>query len=212
MRYVMSVLVLSIGRGVAFGRPAAANCFSIDPKADKPLAADTLPPTHACQARMSHGLPIPDPTCSPGASNPTITVQILRTATQPPATGFRTSCVRDKATSAHAKAATYDWYGVPHPAHNTGASQTCELDHIVSLELGGADTLDNIWPECGPQGVALNDRYFKQKDLVENYLAAQVRGGAMTLRAAQIGIATDWTKYLAAARAKGHKPPAGANP
>ena len=181
MRYVLSVLVLSIGCVVAIGGPAAANCFSIDPKADKPLAADTLPPTHACHARMSHGLPIPDPTCSPGATNPTITIQILRTATQPPATGFRTSCVRDKATSAHAKAATYDWYGVPHPAHNTGASQTCELDHIVSLELGGADTLDNIWPECGPPGVALNDRYFKQKDLVENYLAAQVHTGAMTL-------------------------------
>jgi 5-methylcytosine-specific restriction endonuclease McrA len=197
---------------MAFGQAASANCFTIDPKAAKPLAAEALPPTHACHARMSHGFPIPDPTCSPGATNPTITVQILRTATQPPTTGFRTSCLRDKGTSAHAKAATYDWYGVLHPARNTGANQTCELDHIISLELGGADTLDNIWPECGPPGVALNDRYFKQKDLVENYLADQVRTGAMTLEAAQIGIATDWTKYRAAARAKGHKPPAGANP
>ena len=60
-------------------------------------------------------------------------------------------------------------------------------------------------------GVALNDRYFKQKDLVENYVAAQVRAGAMTLIAAQIGIATDWTKYLAAALG-GRLPSTNANP
>jgi hypothetical protein len=181
---------------------ASANCFTINPRSEAPLAAVSLPPVHACQFIMSNGYPIPDRSCSPGAINPSVTLAILKTAKEPPATGFRTSCVRDKSTTAHAKAATYDWYGLPHPANNHGATQTCELDHIVSLELGGADTLDNIWPQCGPPGVTLRQRYFKQKDLVEDYLAAQVRSGLMTLKAAQIGIATDWTQYLAVARTR----------
>jgi hypothetical protein len=78
--------------------------------------------------------------------------------------------------------------------------QTCELDHLISLELGGADTLDNIWPQCGPPGRVLRERFFKQKDIVENYLAKQVRDGVMDLNQAQQGIATDWTQYIDDAR------------
>jgi hypothetical protein len=104
-------------------------------------------------------------------------------------------------TTAHEKAATYGWYNIPHPSHNTGANQTCELDHLVSLELGGADSLINLWPECGPDGVALAERFFKQKDIVENYLAAEVKAGRMNLADVQKGIATDWTQYLDDAKA-----------
>ena len=61
-------------------------------------------------------------------------------------------------------------------------NQVCELDHLVPLELGGADTLDNIWPQCGPNGVGLHERYFKLKDMVENYLTApMVKAGRMDL-------------------------------
>jgi len=112
---------------------------------------------------------------------------------------YRTSCTRDGATSAAQKNKTYGWYGLPHPAHNTGANQFCELDHLISLELGGADTLENIWPQCGPDKVTLRERYFKQKDAVENYLAAQVKAGTISLHDAQWGIANDWTQYLDAA-------------
>jgi len=52
------------------------------------------------------------------------------------------------------------------------------------------------WPQCGPARVALPDRYFKEKDTVENYLAKQVRDGKMDLSSAQKGIAEDWTQYL----------------
>jgi len=45
----------------------------------------------------------------------------------------------------------------------------------VSLELGEADTIDNIWPQCGPKNVAVARRYFKQKDHVENFLADKVK-------------------------------------
>ena len=113
---------------------------------------------------------------------------------------FTTKCVRDNATSASQKAGTYGWYHIPHPKNNTGKTQTCELDHLISLELGGADTLENIWPQCGPPGVKLRARYFKQKDIVENFLARQVKTGKMDLAKVQNGIAEDWTQYLDVAK------------
>lgn len=78
-----------------------------------------------------------------------------------------------------------------------------ELDHLISLGLGGADTLDNIWPQCGPKGVALAKRYFKQKDVVEDYLACDIKQGKRNLADVQKGIAEDWTQYLSEAKAAG---------
>jgi hypothetical protein len=73
---------------------------------------------------------------------------------------------------------------------------------LISLEIGGADTLDNIWPQCGPNGVPLAKRYFKQKDIVENYLAAQIRAGKMDLSDVQRRIAEDWTQFIDEARSE----------
>jgi hypothetical protein len=74
-----------------------------------------------------------------------------------------------------------------------GATGDYEEDHLIGLELGG-DPKDprNLWPQpYSPLAGA------KQKDIVENYLRSQVCAGAMTLKEAQIGIATDWYKiYL----------------
>lgn len=95
----------------------------------------------------------------------------------------------------------YRRYGIPHPRRNAGENQVCEIDHLVPLELGGSDSIENLWPQCGPPDVRLRDRYFKQKDLVENYLSAQVKEGAMDLAEAQRQIARDWTSYLRTARA-----------
>jgi hypothetical protein len=161
------------------------------------LASWSQPAAGQCRPRRAaNGDPLPDPACTPGAVNPSLTLPVLQDA------AFKTGpCVRDKATSAQAKSKTYGWYGLAPPPGNTGQHQVCEKDHLVSLELGGADTLDNIWPQCGPDETALNARYFKQKDLVENYLAAQVRAGQIPLAQAQQGIARDWTQYLAPAAA-----------
>lgn len=196
-----SLLVLVLSSGIA----AAAkklDCSGITVKGDHALQTVTLPPASGiCKPTMSHGYPIPDPTCTPGAYNPSLTLAILKRP------AFGTKCVRDKASTPTAKAGTYDWYGITHPANNTGATQMCELDHLVSLEIGGADTLDNIWPQCGPDAVTLKERFFKQKDLVENFLAAQIRAGKMKLRDVQKGIGEDWTQYLPAATAyyKSHR-------
>jgi hypothetical protein len=83
--------------------------------------------------------------------------------------------------------------------HGGNVTPVCELDYLIPLELGGADGSGNVWPQCGPIGAEINRRYFKIKDRVENYLAAEVRSGRMSQHAAQSGIASDWTQYIAAA-------------
>jgi hypothetical protein len=172
---------------------AADQCLGVDPQASAPFAAVVL--NDGCHVRMSTtGYPLPDPKCTPGAANPTVTLDIL----QNPA--FTTKCVRDGATSPAQKRSTYTDYRIAKPAHNSGKTQTCELDHLVSLELGGADTLDNLWPQCGGKPV-----WFHIKDAVENYLAAEVKAGRMTLDDAQYGIAEDWSQYVPAATAKSRR-------
>jgi len=194
----MLVLVCCLGSVAplarAAGQPAHCDQFHIDATKSKPLSEVALPPSGACAAQTKNGFPVPDPNCTPGAVNPTLTAEVLRDP------DFRTGCVRDNATTATEKAHTYQWYRIHHPENNKGVMQTCELDHLISLELGGADTLDNIWPQCGPPGRVLRQRFFKQKDAVENYLAKQVREGLMELGEAQRAIATDWTRFLDDAR------------
>ena len=175
-------------------RPAVCDQLNIDGRASSPLRAVTLPPQQSCTTHTSNSFPIPDPNCTPGAINPTLTSVVLKDPR------FTTRCIRDAATQEQEKTTTYEWYNLPHPSNNSGENQICELDHLISLELGGADTLDNIWPQCGPSGVALPQRFFKEKDTVENFLAMQVREGRMDLAEAQRGIATDWTQFLDQAR------------
>jgi hypothetical protein len=175
-------------------RPAVCDELHVDGRSSAPLQTVTLPPPRGCTTRTSNGFPVPDPNCTPGAVDPTVTIAVLRDRS------FTTRCVRDVATNPAEKAATYTWYNLAFPSNNSGQSQICELDHLISLELGGADTLDNVWPQCGPSGVALPQRFFKEKDVVENFLAMQVRQGRMELGAAQRGIAADWTQFLGEAR------------
>lgn len=176
--------------------PAVCSEFDIDATASTSLAQVSLPPApgKTCTVReTSDHFLLPDPTCTPGAINPTVTAEVLQSP------DFRTTCIRSHATTEQQKAQTYQFYGIAHPSNNSGSTQTCELDHLISLELGGADTLDNIWPQCGPPNVALSERFFKRKDAVENFLAKQVKERKMSLSDAQKGIANDWTQFLAAA-------------
>jgi hypothetical protein len=68
-------------------------------------------------------------------------------------------------------------------------SEGCEIDHIISLELGGADTKENLFPQPynPPSGFGAH-----AKDRVENYLHEQVCKRGMPLAEAQKKIATDW--------------------
>ena len=167
----------------------AQNCHNVDVRGDQPFGQAVNQRPGGCDMQLRNGFAVPDPNCTPGAFNPTVTLNVIDDPE------FSTKCIRDQATIPREKSVTYLWYSLRPPVHNDGQDQVCELDHLVPLELGGADTLDNIWPQCGPNGVALRQRYFKLKDM-ENYLAAMVKAGKMDLDEARKGIATDWTQYL----------------
>lgn len=62
----------------------------------------------------------------------------------------------------------------------------CEVDHLISLELGGADTLSNLWPQPS-RGVG-----FHVKNKLKNRLHRQVCAGELSLTDAQRCIAADW--------------------
>jgi len=125
--------------------------------------------TSGCQVSQA----LPDSACTPGAIIATATKdQICRP-------GYATS-VRNVPDSVKNQA--YAEYGIR--SHRTGEY---EVDHLISLELGGSNDIANLWPE------AANPRPgFHEKDQVENYLHDQVCSGAVSLSQAQEQIATDW--------------------
>jgi hypothetical protein len=59
-----------------------------------------------------------------------------------------------------------------------------EIDHIVSLELGGSNDIANLFPERHPG--------YHAKDQLENRLHDMVCDSQLTLRAAQQQIAANW--------------------
>jgi hypothetical protein len=121
-----------------------------------------------CQAHE----PLPDPACTPGA----IMTKDLDIICQH---GTRERRRVDAAV--HKLAFTEYGYTFPQPR---GAF---EVDHLIPLELGGDNVVENLWAEAASPKPG-----FHEKDKVENYLHKQVCSGALTLDEAQREIATDW--------------------
>ena len=117
----------------------------------------------------------PDRRCSPGAIYGKLTKAVICSP------GFRTSAIRNVPESV--KFAVEREYGMK-PGHYGSA---LEIDHIVSLELGGSNDIANLFPE------KLNARPgFRLKDRLENRLHTMVCAGSIGLRAAQRAIAANW--------------------
>jgi hypothetical protein len=70
-----------------------------------------------------------------------------------------------------------------------------EVDHLISLELGGSNSLKNLWPESYS-----GEWNAHVKDKLENDLHRRICKGEVDLKDAQREIATDWIaaykKYL----------------
>lgn len=67
---------------------------------------------------------------------------------------------------------------------------TLEIDHIVSLELGGSNDIANLFPEKAT--LPGNAPGFHVKDKLESAVHKWVYDGKISLRTAQRKIATDW--------------------
>ncbi len=188
MRTLASRVVL-LGAAVAL---AAAGCKSttIGPAAATGSApsAPSVPPAHMLQvhdpAHVTGTVPAscralpgprPDPTCTPGAIDPAVTQADIQTTIC--RSGYTATVRPPVRETDKLKREMYTAYGIP-----TGTAS--ELDHLVSLELGGANDASNLWPEVGSQP--------NPKDSVENDLHKAVCSGKVTLAAAQQAIASDW--------------------
>ena len=99
-------------------------------------------------------------------------------------------------TSDKTKAQIYDRY------HIDKTKGHYEIDHLISLELGGADVVENLWP----QSYDTQPYNAHRKDALENYLHKQVCAGKMNITQAQKEIADNWVaaykKYIEAGKAQ----------
>ena len=134
--------------------------------------------TYSITATSCHVLPgpRPDPTCTPGAYDPSVTQANI--ATTICRSGYTDTVRPSVSETDKAKKTLYKDYGIP-----SGAIS--ELDHLVSLELGGSNDVANLWPEVG--------KVPNPKDSVENDLHKAVCSGKVKLVAAQQAIAANWT-------------------
>lgn len=122
----------------------------------------------------------PDPACNPGAVDDAVTQNNIDSTIC--VAGYTTKIRPPASATDKVKREMYGDYGVPDKTAS-------ELDHLVSLELGGSNDARNLWVEPGPLP--------NPKDSVENALHKAVCDHKVTLAAAQEAIATDWTTALA---------------
>ena|SRR5437879_2079271 len=126
-------------------------------------------------------LPLPDPSCTPGVTNPDVTQATINsticvsgwTATIRPPTSY-TNPLKQQ--------------GIIDYGYSDTNMSDYEEDHFLALEDGG-DPRDphNLWPE--PRS---GDGNSSQKDGVETKVKNAICNGTVTLAAAQHAMLTDW--------------------
>ena len=122
---------------------------------------------------------LPDPKLTPGVAGTLTSAQLC-------ARGFTTRSIRD--VTEDEKAAVYARYGVKdHQGAFANCPRGAEVDHLISLEIGGLNDIKNLWPEsyCGPQNATVKDR-------LENRLHELVCAGKIELAGAQKCISVNW--------------------
>lgn len=128
---------------------------------------------------------LPDSSCTPGAVLTIDKATICKT-------GY-TKTVRDVSTATKKK--VFKEYGIAWSSRSN-----YEVDHLISLELGGSNDISNLWPESYKikNGATSKDQY-------ENYLHKQVCNGSMTVAEAQKQISGNWLVNYAALSASTNK-------
>jgi hypothetical protein len=150
---------------------ATPSAAELTPAAAPALAPHPLAPrtkTSGCVAQNG----LPDPACTPGA--------VVGVSKEQVCVPGYSSEVRD--VSERVKNEVFAEYGI-----TSHAAGEYEVDHLVSLELGGANDIANLWPEPADPRPG-----FHEKDKVENYLHAQLCNGSISLKDAQTQIAGNW--------------------
>lgn len=146
-----------------------------------PAAHADVPHTLAAKCSQSY-LPLPDPSCTPGATNPDVTQDTIDdticvpgwTATIRPSTSYTNKLKKQ---------------GIVDYGYSDTSLSSYEEDHFLPLELGGAPKdPKNLWPE--PHD---GDQNSYSKDSVENAVKKAVCAGKATLSDAQHAMLSNWT-------------------
>jgi Protein of unknown function (DUF3761) len=117
----------------------------------------------------------PDRRCSPGAYSSGLTKTVLCSSR------FHTSSIRNVPESE--KHAVEQEYGLAPASYGSAL----EIDHIVSLELGGSNDVANLFPEKADAHPG-----YRVKDMLENAAHTWVCRRRISLGVAQRKIGTDW--------------------
>lgn len=164
--FVISCMTISPGTSTT-ATPSAGTSGGTVPSNGGSIGTRTK--TSSCVSQNA----LPDPACTPGAIIPDATKDKICV----PGYSGDTRNVPDSE-----KNQVYAEYGIK--THTAGEY---EVDHLISLELGGSNDIANLWPEPAEPRPG-----FHEKDKVENYLHMQVCNGAMSQTDAQFQIAHNW--------------------
>ncbi len=140
--------------------------------------AQPFPASGTCHNRPVPNGTLPDPVCTPGATDPHVTQTNLPTTICRP--GGYTSTVRPPVSvTSIEKRVSITAYT------DTGPVGSYEFDHLVPLELGGSpNSPHNLWSQPGASP--------NPKDKLETALHDLACSHRMTLTDAQTAIASDW--------------------
>ena len=165
-------------------------------------AHTTAPQASAVNCSQSF-LPLPDPVCTPGVTNPDVRQDTIDS----------TICVPGWVETVRPPTEFTDLLKIQQIAEYGFTDTRPELyeeDHLISLELGGAPRdPKNLWPE--PRNAPFGESA-SSKDVVEDKLHSMVCEGTAGLVVAQQAIATDWRTAVAVASGSGNRVVAGAVP
>ncbi|WP_163507289.1 hypothetical protein [Fodinicola acaciae] len=127
-------------------------------------------------------LPLPDPACTPGATNPDVTQSTIGSTIC--VSGW-TSTIRPPTSYTN----PLKQQGIVDYGYSDSKMSDYEEDHFLPLELGGAPKDPaNLWPE--PHS---GDQNSYSKDSVENAVKKAVCAGKASLADAQHAMLTNWT-------------------
>ncbi len=150
------------------------------------INVNLLPAAGCSIHNAGNGQLLPDPLCTPGAAATRVTQANI--ATTICVAGYTATVRPPSSITTPLKQRTATAYGIAYDP------TVQEYDHLIPLELGGANDVRNLWTE--PPTSPTQKSTTNIKDGVESKLKTAVCAGRIGLIAAQVRIATDWTTAL----------------
>lgn len=123
---------------------------------------------------------LPDPTLTPGAINPEATKDVI--CVKGYTSGVDKNGAKVRNLSEKTKKQIYKAYKIDPKSGNF------EVDHLISLQLGGSNDPKNLWT----QSYDSQPYNARMKDGLENTLHALVCKGKVDLSTAQKEVSTNW--------------------